>query len=523
MRRLPLFSVVGLVFGSLPSVALADDAVVAGPKSPELTTLRLLHGKGLVSDEELRGAERDLAASAPVADAPTVVLGRWALTLYGFAETDMIYDSTQALTEVPGNAKIPLDSKYAGAHGRFQMSLRNSRFGVRVKVPEWNHVRTSGMLETDFYGAQPAIDAGTGAGETAFYTSPPLRLRHAMLKVDTPVVDVLVGQYWHLFGWQGSYFPNSVQIPGLPGMLFGRTPQLRVSKTLRAGRFFAEVAVAAVRPVQRESGAPEGEGGVRIGFDGWKGAQTVGVVGTTLQPLSVAITGNIRSIAAPAYDALSYSADGKTYTHKVPDETKQQRVYGGGVAVDAFIPLIPAKEGALSNSLSLNGELVKGKGIADQYTGMTGGITQFAVQPKAEFTAPMSPALDTGIAMIDPSGVLHAIGWTSYLVGAQYYLPGANGKAWVAGNFSQNWSNGALDGYVNPAELPAAPSATAPKPTVLGKGALRDRETFWDVVVGGEVFKGVRLAGEYAQFKDTFRDGTSATNHRGQMSAYLVF
>jgi hypothetical protein len=49
------------------------------------------------------------------------------------------------------------------------------------------------------------------------------------LRLETPVVDVLAGQYWAVLGWATTYHPNSVQIQGLPGQVFSRAPQLRLS------------------------------------------------------------------------------------------------------------------------------------------------------------------------------------------------------------------------------------------------------------------------------------------------------
>ena len=53
--------------------------------------------------------------------------------------------------------------------------------------------------------------------EAAYFTNPTFRVRHANFKIETPIVDFLVGQYWQLFGWGSAYQPNSVEIQGLPG------------------------------------------------------------------------------------------------------------------------------------------------------------------------------------------------------------------------------------------------------------------------------------------------------------------
>jgi hypothetical protein len=39
-------------------------------------------------------------------ESTTVVLGKWATTLYGFIEDDNIYDSTESLLDIGGNSQI---------------------------------------------------------------------------------------------------------------------------------------------------------------------------------------------------------------------------------------------------------------------------------------------------------------------------------------------------------------------------------------------------------------------------------
>ena len=139
------------------------------------------------------------------------MLSKWSATLYGFAETDLIYDTTQSLNEVPGNTQIARPDTYAGTHDRFTASIRNSRLGIRIRAPEWHHIRASANVEMDFLGTQ-----ATTTSEAATFTSPLMRARHYNLKIETPVLDLMIGQNWSLFGWQPYYFPNSVEIMGLP-------------------------------------------------------------------------------------------------------------------------------------------------------------------------------------------------------------------------------------------------------------------------------------------------------------------
>ena len=49
---------------------------------------------------------RRLDGRRSAAEASSLVIGKWATTLYGFLEGDTIYDSTQSFTERPGNAQV---------------------------------------------------------------------------------------------------------------------------------------------------------------------------------------------------------------------------------------------------------------------------------------------------------------------------------------------------------------------------------------------------------------------------------
>ncbi len=91
--------------------------------------------------------------------------------------------------------------------------------------------------------------------------NPVLRFRHAYLKLETPVVDILIGQTWNLFGWQANYLVTSVQEPGLPGQMFQRTPQLRISKTIKRGDTSVELGGRRGAPATDGLGYARGRGG----------------------------------------------------------------------------------------------------------------------------------------------------------------------------------------------------------------------------------------------------------------------
>ena len=226
----------------------------AVPNGPEWTSLRLLRDKGVISDAELASALRDIGVVG-AGDATTMVVGRLKTTLYGYLEGNYKYDSTQSCVEFCGSSQIQRSGTYRGNHGRTIFSARDSRLGLRFAAPEEHGIRVSGVLETDFFGP-------TATTEQATYVNPVLRIRTSFLKIETPVLDILIGQQWTLFGWQPMFISASVQYPGLPGETFERTPQLRLSKTIKSDAITTEVAVAANRPPQQDSATPEGVAGL---------------------------------------------------------------------------------------------------------------------------------------------------------------------------------------------------------------------------------------------------------------------
>lgn len=437
-------------------------------------------------------------APKPAAAPKPPVTSKFGVEFTGVAELDLIIDSTQSLNEVPGNAAIQRDSA-AGvrnplAHrARTQMSARNSKFGFKIKGPESEDFKTSAMVEADFFG-------NPGATEQLILSNGPMRLRHAYMKLETPVVDVLAGQTWQLFGHVPIFIPNTVSIHGVPGEIFGRSPQLRVSRAFKSDAFNVEPALALARPPQRDSGLPDFQGGVRFTLNGQKGIHTAGQTGTSVSPLSVGVSGVVRRFMAP--NPANAQADA-------------EKAVGKGVSIDALIPILgAASTDDRSNALTLTGSFVTGSGINDLYSGLTGGAgTPTAVNgnPGNPMAVPPVPAtaavpyagIDPGLAVSDANGKLKTVDWQSFLVGVQYYLPVAAGQVWVSANYSQLKS-----GNIN--NLPGLAGA-------MKKSQWFDVNLFWDAS------KAVRFGAEYANFSQTYGDGGKAKNNRFQTSAFYIF
>jgi hypothetical protein len=495
------------------------------PSAVDIATLQSLRERGVLSQAEYEQALRDIGASTgaqQASEANSLVVGKWVTTLYGFIEGDAIYDTTESFRDLAGNAQVlrpggaappePASPEtYGGDHGQTQFSVRNTRFGLRLRPPGTETVHTSGMLEMDFLGNQP-----TGISEASYFTSPTLRVRHAMFRVETPVVDVLVGQYWHLFGWQGTYHPNTVEIQGVPGELYARTPQIRISKRFEGSDVTVEAAVAAMRPPAAGSELPEGTAGVRVAANKWTGMQTMGATATSIMPASIAITGDYRHFEVPDAGTL------------VP--SSMVHVDSGAVAANAFLPVLPARVDKRDNALSLTGEFVYGYGIGDLYTNLNSGV-QFPNIPNLTGLAnvPTWPQnVDNGLVAYDlippsantPSGAagsLHPIQWTSFIVGAQYYFPGLDGRAWISANYShmesQNTADFARSGPPNPQQYYYQTSAAQ----------IRKGEDWFDVNLFFDPLASVRVGLEGAAFYDHYADGVTAINYRGQASGFFLF
>ena len=193
------------------------------------------------------------AARAADPTPPTPVVSRWSVSLYGFAELDAIHDSLQGPNDLMGNAALPRSGTYAATHDQATFSVRNSRLGLRVGAPDLGPIRASAVAEMDFFGNQPPVS------EAAFFNNPTFRIRHFYFKAETPIVDLTIGQTWELFGWQAYFIPASVNLQGLPGQVYSRTGQIRISKAIALSSDVGlELALAALRPPQRVVRCPTG-------------------------------------------------------------------------------------------------------------------------------------------------------------------------------------------------------------------------------------------------------------------------
>ena len=453
------------------------------------TTLRILREKNIISQGEFDSALRDLheAVGLRGADSATLVLGRWKTTLYGFVQADAMWHSTQSFNDFGSNFQVARPGTAAGEHSRMEASIRDSRIGVRVQAPELAWFRASAVFELDLLG--PTGTIGSTITENSYFVNPDLRVRHAYFKAETPIVDILFGQTWHLFGWQPNYVPAVIQWPGLVGELFARTTQLRISKTIKTKPVTIEMAVAGMRPPQRDSSFPEFEAGFRILFNKWTAVHTNYMTSTTTMPASIGISGDLRRYTLPEFAAS-------------PQTTNSQ--FGMGIAVNAFLPIIRGTKEHKDNSLSILAEFVTGQGINDLYTGLTGGVAtqtppSVAGMPASTFNA----GVDAGLAVYDIYGNLQLPRWTTFVVSMEYYLPKVGGRVGLFANVSRSQLH---------------------DPQLYGSGAkVRDNEMFYNGGFFVDIIEAVRVGVDYGRFDDQYADGVHAINDAVQLTGFLFF
>ncbi len=472
----------GPVVTAEPPPAKPADAPTT--KAVEWTSLRLLRDKGVISEEEYSSAMKDLGV-VNAGDAATLMVGKLKTTFYGFVQADYTYNSTQSCQEFCSNALIQKEGTYRGDNGRTNFSVRDSRIGFRIAAPEERKIRVSGTLEMDFFGPTSTTEQGT-------WVNPVLRVRSAFLKMETPIVDVMFGQNWSPLGWSAGFLITSAQEPGLPGQIFQRTSQLRLSRLFKSKAVNVELMAAAVRPPQADSATPEGAAGVRLYFNERTGLHSSYLTSTTINTASIAVTADVRRFRIAELSTAPLESNTRV---------------GGAIAVNAFLPIISATKDHKDNALAVTGELAYGKGTSDLYTALgAAGTSNGPVPPATPGGMPGTyvPNFDPGFAAYSPTGKLDLIQWTSYIVGAELYPAGTGGRLCLFAGHGHMQSS-------NTDEFEAAP------------GRARESEDFYNAGLFFDPTKATRVGADLGIYDDHYTDGTEARNYSVMSSVYLFF
>lgn len=478
-----------------PATSTPPAPPVAAPSSEPVAA----QAPGNVPAQASDATEEDETSSWFYRAPLTVAVGqgtrKWAATFYGFVETDFIVDSTRSYQDSIGNSLVARSDTYAGQVGRTQFSIRNTRVGMALESPVIGGVKPSAVIEADFFGGPSA----SSTSEATSFASPTLRLRQAYVKLQNDVIDVVVGQTYDVFGWQGYYYPCSLEFLGLPNQLFSRSAQFRLSHAFNAqGAVSVDLAASAARPAQQDSMVPDAEGGLRFNVNRWKGISTPGNTGTAALPLSIGVSGVLRQFKVNAFAP--------------PPVQSSNQVSGWGLSVDALIPVIPASSARdRGNRLTLTGSFVTGTGIGDLITATGGATFPTLPNPAQGNPAPQYTGnIDNGLVSFDTRGVLHTIDWQAFKVGLQYYLP-PSGRVIFSANYTQARSN-------NMASL--FPKGGA---EIELLGAVASLSQYADLNLFFDATPAVRfgISGQYTRVE--YLDGNKPHNYRAMAQALYAF
>jgi hypothetical protein len=260
---------------------------------------------------------------------------KYAVDLYGFLKLDLAYMDSRA--NDAGNYARWIESEQDNRNdNQFNITARESRFGLMLKGPDVRSMKTSGRVEVDFY---------EGGAENK---NRPM-MRHAYLQVEWPESG------WSILAGQTS----DVVSPLVPetlnysvgwwiGNIGYRRPQLRVSKSFDAGSGVGVLLQAAVARTIGHFGAfsPSQDSGKDAGFPTVQGRYAMSFPLFGAEKFTAGVSGHW---AEEEYDR---DAEGR-HTH----------LQSWSVNLDFSVPI--------ARWLSFRGEVWGGENL-DQYLGGVG-------------------------------------------------------------------------------------------------------------------------------------------------------
>lgn len=141
---------------------------------------------------------------------------------YGYIKWDASYDSSRTNT---GNFARWVDPEGTrGDDDQFNMTANQTRLGLRINSTEDSYIKSSGLVEVDFFG--------NGSAEN----KPGILVRHAYAKLDWPEerFSIIAGQTWDVIS---PLNPSTLNYSVLwwGGNIGYRRPQIRATKSYSVG------------------------------------------------------------------------------------------------------------------------------------------------------------------------------------------------------------------------------------------------------------------------------------------------
>lgn len=489
-------------------------------KGDEHRTLKLLLDKGVITQQEYdQAVEEDQRAKAQEAlqaqPVPATTKNGLEFKMGGFAEIDFIEDNTRSFQEIIGNRPVLRSNTVGGANSQLFTSVRNSRLTFDVRAPERERLKSRFFASVDFLGNQQAIGP-TGTSEYSFETSPDARIFQMFFQVESPVVDVKIGQDWSRFGFMSQYSRGQVSVAATPANMFNRWIQASVSKRLQVtDTLFLTPVFSVERPPQADGTLPSFVAAVQVAYQGLQAPYTgASSSDTTLKPVSLQVSGVGRRLEANSGGPTTQPSNTQ------PDLSGQTYVTGWGVSTSLFLPILPSRDGKLGNTAYVVMEGVMGAGIADFFNQLSWGVCNPTCGSTTSSgfggTAFGQTNIDGGLAAVSSqTGTFEAIRTTSMMVHGTYYLPD-DAKTWVGGGYGTIYSS-------NAAEMTCTTSASACGGSVRTPQSIYIRDATYYGHLYHDFTREIRAGLETMWVRTTYADGAHAENRRVQLTFFWRF
>jgi len=419
----------------------------------------------------------------------------WKVGFVGFVEFDSITDTTRSFLETVGNGAVARKNSFNGDNGRTQFSLRNSRLAFNILAPEVDGWKTRGFFENDFlgYDPNPANTNSPANSESAFYSSPTLRIRHAFLSAESGNLQILAGQTWSLFAWQPQYVLASISLNPISGTSFQRIARVGVIETLPLNdQNNLQVGASLERPSQRDGMIPNLVVAARWADQARKSGITGPSSDINAFPMSVGLSGTYRNFEHASAGTISTSD-----LIKLP---------AFAMAANILLPILASSDGKdVSNTLTLTGEFTAGRGYGDEFTNWTGGLAQTYTAGAATDTT-NNTNIDPGLGGYTNSGSFDLVKLRTWNAQLQYHF---EGKTFVTLGYGQLYSS-------NISDFVGAPGVSAAN--------VYDRIEAKFFNIAHDFTAHVRMALEFDHFNTHYvSDGETNFDNRFMLASYFRF
>jgi len=497
-----MVAILTILLFTQPSLAGGDDH----------RTLQLLLDKNIITQQEYDQAaheeEREQKADDVTKNGLEIKLG-------GFAEIDFSVDTTRSFEETIGNRPVLRSNTVGGANSQLQTSPRSSRITLDVRAPERDGIKSRFYGALDFLGNEPTVGS-PGVSNLTLRTSPDARIFQMYFLVESPAVDVKIGQDWSRFGFMSEYSRGQVSVSAIPAGLFNRWVQASLSKRLRVTDTLSMTPVFSVeRPPQPDGTLPSFVAGIQVAHHGLQAPYTGSSTGEILlKPLSFQVSGVGRRLEANSGGPTN-PAGGQ------PDLSSQTYVTGWGISSSLFIPVLPSRDGEIGHTAHVVMEGVTGAGISDMFNGLSWGVCNPVCGNSTSNSGFGGAAfgqtnIDAGLAAVSSqTGKFEAIRTTSMMVHATYYLPD-QGKTWIGGGYGTIYSS-------NASEMTCTVSAAFCGGALRTSQSIYVRDSTYYAYVFHDFTQEIRAALMTNWVRTTYADGANAENHRIQLSFFWRF